>query len=66
MEVIYDYQDRSHVGLEKPSKQVVGYRSLLEGMRMPFERHYVRDLDAIRLWMMRRCCTPTPGTPRGY
>lgn len=47
VEVIYDYQDRSHVGLEKPSKQVVGYRSLLEGMRMPFERHYVRDLDAI-------------------
>ena len=47
VEVIYDYQDRSHVGLEKPSKQVVGYRSLLEGMKMPFERHYVRDLDAI-------------------
>lgn len=44
VELEYGYQDR---GLEHPSKQVVGYRSLLDGMKMPFQRHYVKDLDSI-------------------
>jgi len=44
VEVRYGYQDRN---LEQPSKQVVGYVSLLDGMRMPFERHYVKVLDSI-------------------
>jgi len=44
VEIEYGYQDR---GLEHPSKQVVGYRSLIDGMKMPFQRHYVKDLDSI-------------------
>ena len=44
VEVRYGYQDRN---LEQPSKQVVGYVSLLDGMRMPFERHYVKVLDSV-------------------
>lgn len=42
--VEFDTYDR---GLEFPSKQVSGYRSLLSGMRMPFLKRHVRDLDRI-------------------
>lgn len=44
VEVEYGYQDR---GMEHPSKQVIGHRSTLEGMEMPFRRHYVKELDSI-------------------
>jgi radical SAM superfamily enzyme YgiQ (UPF0313 family) len=45
VEVLYDYEDRE--GLEHPSRQVSGYRSLLEGMRMPFRARHVISMDAI-------------------
>lgn len=45
--VEYDYEDRSHVGVgPHPSKQVVGYSSTVEGMRLPRTKRYVKDLDA--------------------
>lgn len=46
VEVHYDYEDRSHVGVGPHlSKQVVGFTSTVEGMRMPFRRRYVKDLN---------------------
>lgn len=55
VEVIYDYEDRPQVaeavvwnGDEAaPSKQVVGFRSLLPGMRLPVRKRFVRNLDAV-------------------
>ena len=44
VKITYAYQDR---GLPELSKQVVGYRSLLDGMRMPFRSRTVRNLDNI-------------------
>ena len=44
-EVLYGYEERE--GLEHPSKQVTGYRSLLDGMAVPFRARHVIDLDAI-------------------
>lgn len=44
VEIEYGYQDR---GMEHPSKQVIGHRSTIEGMEMPFRRHYVKELDSI-------------------
>jgi radical SAM superfamily enzyme YgiQ (UPF0313 family) len=44
-EVLYGYEQRE--GLEHPSKQVTGYRSLLDGQRMPFRARHVIDMDAI-------------------
>lgn len=44
VDVEYYYAER---GLEHPSKQVAGYRSLLPGMRMPFRARHVIDLDKI-------------------
>jgi radical SAM superfamily enzyme YgiQ (UPF0313 family) len=48
VDVKYQREDRSHVGIARPSKQVSGYVSLLDGMRMPFRKRHVRDLDAIK------------------
>ncbi len=46
VDVHYDYEDRTHVGVGPgASKQVVGYTSNLEGMRLPFVRRYVKNLD---------------------
>lgn len=46
--VHYSYEDRTHVGVgPRPSKQVAGYTSTIEGMRMPFTKRHVRDLDAV-------------------
>jgi hypothetical protein len=48
VDVKYKLEDRSHVGVgPRLSKQVSGYVSLLDGMRMPFRKRHVRDLDAI-------------------
>ncbi len=47
VDVHYDYEDRSHVGVEAPSRQVVGYTSNLEGMTLPRRKRHVRDLDSI-------------------
>jgi radical SAM superfamily enzyme YgiQ (UPF0313 family) len=48
VKVHYRNEDRSHVGVgPRLSKQVVGYTSLLDGMRLPFRKRHVRDLDAI-------------------
>ena len=48
VEVHYGEEDRSHAGVgPHPSKQVVGYTSKLDGMRMPFTKRHVRNLDAI-------------------
>jgi radical SAM superfamily enzyme YgiQ (UPF0313 family) len=45
---IYDYENREHVGVGPHlSKQVVGYVSELEGMRLPLRKRHVRNLDAI-------------------
>jgi hypothetical protein len=45
---IYNHEDRSHVGVgPHPSKQVIGYTSLLDGMRLPLRKRHVKDLDAI-------------------
>lgn len=49
VEVKYQREDRTHVGVgPRLSKQVSGYISLLEGMRLPFRKRHVRDLDAIK------------------
>lgn len=46
VDVHYDYEDRAHVGVgPESSKQVVGYTSNLDGMRMPFTKRFVKDLD---------------------
>ena len=42
----YGYEDR---GLPHPSKQVVGYRSTLEGMQLPLRARKVRNLDNVSL-----------------
>jgi radical SAM superfamily enzyme YgiQ (UPF0313 family) len=48
VDVHYQYEDRSHVGVgPRMSKQVTGYASNLPGMRLPFRKRHVRDLDAI-------------------
>jgi len=45
----YEYQDRSHVEVgPNLSKQVVSYTSNLDGMKMPFLRRIVKDLDKIK------------------
>jgi radical SAM superfamily enzyme YgiQ (UPF0313 family) len=44
--VAVEYKDLDR-GLQYPSKQVSGYRSCLDGMRMPFLKRHVRDLDKI-------------------
>jgi radical SAM superfamily enzyme YgiQ (UPF0313 family) len=49
VKVFYRNEDRSHVGVGPSlSKQVNGYTSLLDGMRLPFRKRHVRDLDAIK------------------
>lgn len=48
VDTVYDYEDRTHVGVGPSlSKQVVGYTSLLDGMRLPFRKRHVKNLDAI-------------------
>jgi hypothetical protein len=48
VQVHYGYEDRSHVGVgPRPSKQVIGYTSTLEGMRLPFTKRHVRNLDNV-------------------
>lgn len=47
IDVHYSYEDRSRVGVSKPSKQVTSYTSNLEGMRLPFSRRYVKNLNNI-------------------
>lgn len=47
VDVHYAYEDRTHVGVAGASKQVVGYTSNLEGMRLPFVKRHVKNLDAI-------------------
>lgn len=48
VQVHYGYEDRTHVGVgPRPSKQVTGYTSTVPGMRMPFVKRHVRDLDAV-------------------
>lgn len=47
MDVIYGYEDRSDVGLELPSKQVMGYRSNVPEMKVPILKRHVKDLDAV-------------------
>lgn len=42
----YRYEDR---GLAHPSKQPSGYRSTLDGMRLPLRSRKVRDLDQVDL-----------------
>jgi radical SAM superfamily enzyme YgiQ (UPF0313 family) len=43
----YGYEDRSHVGLAEPSLQVQSYEIEREGLRAPFVKRFVKDLDAI-------------------
>lgn len=56
VDVHYGYEDRPSVarvnaglGIEEtfPSKQVVGYTSNLAGMRMPFRKRIVKDMDSV-------------------
>ncbi len=48
VDVAYGYEDRRRVGVgPHDSKQVTGYRSTVDGMRMPLLKRHVRDLDAI-------------------
>jgi radical SAM superfamily enzyme YgiQ (UPF0313 family) len=55
IDVHYAYEDRPGVQAlldaegrtAKPSKQVSGYTSLLPGMRVPFVKRFVRDMDAV-------------------
>jgi radical SAM superfamily enzyme YgiQ (UPF0313 family) len=47
VDVAYEYEDRTHVGVQLPSKQVVSYTSNLAGMRLPFLKRIVKDMDAI-------------------
>ncbi len=49
VKVHYQNEDRTHVGVgPRMSKQVSGYTSLLDGMRLPFRKRHVADLDAIK------------------
>lgn len=45
VDVSYAYESRTHVGISEPSKQVVGYHSNLEGMRLPITKRIVKDMD---------------------
>ncbi len=47
IDVHYATEDRSHVGVERPSKQVVAYTSNIDGMVLPRRKRHVRNLDAI-------------------
>lgn len=48
VDVHYADEDRGHVGVgPHPSKQVVAYTSTVDGMRMPFTKRIVHDLDKI-------------------
>lgn len=48
VEVKYQREDRTHVGVgPRLSKQVSGYVSLLDGMRLPLRKRHVKNLDAI-------------------
>lgn len=48
VDVHYAYEDRTRVDVgPHPSKQVVGYSSTLEGMRLPLLKRHVKDLDVI-------------------
>jgi len=48
VKVSYGYEDRAHVGVgPHASKQVTGYTSDIDGMRMPFRKRHVKDLNAI-------------------
>jgi radical SAM superfamily enzyme YgiQ (UPF0313 family) len=48
VDVEYGVEDRRAVGCELPSRQVHGYSSNLSGMRMPFRKRHVIDLDKIK------------------
>jgi radical SAM superfamily enzyme YgiQ (UPF0313 family) len=48
VDVEYGLEDRRAVGAELPSRQVHGYSSNLSGMRMPFRKRHVIDLDKIK------------------
>jgi radical SAM superfamily enzyme YgiQ (UPF0313 family) len=48
VEVRYTSEDRNHAGVGPHlSKQVSGYVSLLDGMRLPFRKRHVKDLNAV-------------------
>lgn len=47
VDVHYEYQDRPLVDGDHPSKQVSGYSSNLEGMRLPITKRFVHDMDKI-------------------
>lgn len=47
VDVHYEYEDRTHVGVARPSRQVVAYTSNLDGMALPRRKRHVRDLDSI-------------------
>lgn len=58
IDVHYAYEDRPSVQtymedeygvgvVAKPSKQVIGYTSNLDGMRVPFVKRFVKDMDAV-------------------
>lgn len=48
VKIIYDFEDRTRLGGQPQSKQVVGYLSQLEGMRLPLRKRHVKNLDAIK------------------
>lgn len=47
VDVHYQYEDRSYVGLEKPSKQVSAYTNALPDMRLPILKRIVKDLNMV-------------------
>ena len=47
MDSVYGYEDRRDVGLEQPSKQIMGYRPNVLDMKVPIVKRHVKDLDAI-------------------
>jgi radical SAM superfamily enzyme YgiQ (UPF0313 family) len=47
VDVRYGYEDRTHVGIDQPSKQVIGYTSNLDGMTLPRRKRHVANLDAV-------------------
>lgn len=46
-DVHYGYEDRSHVGLDEPSLQVQSYTINRSGLRAPFVKRFVKDMDSI-------------------
>lgn len=48
IDVEYEYEDRKRFGAEQPSKQVVAYTSSLPGMRLPFLKRIVKNMDAVK------------------